>query len=1429
MPLFSRAGHTVELLENRTLLSGLGQASAEVPTSEPSLAFAKPQIAEILPVPASLPTLTATVSEGDTRTKTQYFTDGSYQQINYTITENFTLTCQPYGKARDQVDYTITQMYGTLDFSFTATDSDQPGSSWTDNAQFNYGSSTSPLIPVGTTSLVYSTSLNQVIAFGFNLPTQPGDVTPTQLSYGYSTTDNCYETTAAITLPSQWQFDGLYHATHGTVYLPVPMVSGIVYTDTNDNGQKDPGEPGEPNVIVFADFSGTGAPTSIDPSTTTNVDGNYTLDLPWGGAWPILEVVPTSYTVTQPTGGVYNVTVTPGETLTGVNFGNWAAPPFALAFDQQPTDTMIDYQTGEGDFGDDITVDVLNDTGTLATSDDSFVTLSIAGPAGITLGGTQTVQAQDGVATFDDLSVEAAGVSGGDCTLTATDGGVSSPTSSAFTVTTLLDLANLNNNLYSATAPTAGTGGYTSIFSALDTNLNNAGYAAEAYINGEGTQVIIAFRGTYFGNSLAAFKNVAADISFGGTTPTSYLISEVGDAVQFLDEVHGFEPNATITLTGHSLGGAVAQLVGEASGASTYAFNAPGAGQLYNSLMTDSSGLSNVATGLGPGTDVNYRIYGDQFSLFGTPTGTSVTLEPGGTLFPNLGNPLEDVMAAAVTFYNLHLMPAVLSAITQNAPFDDVADPSGEPNFAVPIETYILPILSILINSNVEAQSFKLGVSLALALFDPDSGTDFVFAGQPGSPNLASVDLPTLSGVASYDVWYETGGVWSAPMVIPPGVQDVFGPNVDGVEFEPLDSSGQGVEIPGSFLFAVGFSSAGTFAGTLFEAASPTDLTTAAQLAFVQQPANTTAGALVSPAITVDVENALGDIVTGDNSTVTLGIASGPGYLSGTLTAQAENGVATFSNVSLLTGGSYTLSAIDGSLSSATSSSFSVAVSDTWTGGQSNLWSNPGNWSVGASPGSATSVVINGGSVVTTAPITIANLTVSGGTLRLPSGLGISTVSNLTIAGTGTLDLGNNELIINYGSNPDPKTAILSDLRSGYNGGSWTGPGIDSSVAALTKGAYGVGFADGADGVVQSLSNGQIELKYTLNGDANLDGLVNAADFTILAANFNQSVAGWDHGDFNYDGLVNAADFTDLAANFNQGVNLNAPGLVAGSAAIYTITGSPGAQMLDILSGTVTLTSDLSALLPNYSLQIENGASVILASDQHIGALQLVGSGSLDVRNYTMFINYGSNSDPITTIAGYIKSGYNGGGWNGPGIISTAARTKTNGLLYGLGYADSADKGNPAGLSSGQIEVKYTLLGDANLDGLVNAADFLILSVNFNEPVTGWDQGDFNYDGLVNAADFTDLAANFNQAASGASVASTAAVVAVPAAPTVATVSTQSTAAAAIAPKSKAVMAKGKPKAVVTTAYAASVVPSAGSGSTPQDFRNKDAKFLADR
>ena len=52
-------------------------------------------------------------------------------------------------------------------------------------------------------------------------------------------------------------------------------------------------------------------------------------------------------------------------------------------------------------------------------------------------------------------------------------------------------------------------------------------------------------------------------------------------------------------------------------------------------------------------------------------------------------------------------------------------------------------------------------------------------------------------------------------------------------------------------------------------------------------------------------------------------------------------------------------------------------------------------------------------------------------------------------------------------------------------------------------------------------------------GDANADGLVDGADFTIFKANLGEQ-GGWSEGDFNGDGLVDAVDFTILKAYFGS-------------------------------------------------------------------------------------------------------------------------------------------------------------------------------------------------------------------------------------------------------------------------------------------------------
>jgi hypothetical protein len=79
----------------------------------------------------------------------------------------------------------------------------------------------------------------------------------------------------------------------------------------------------------------------------------------------------------------------------------------------------------------------------------------------------------------------------------------------------------------------------------------------------------------------------------------------------------------------------------------------------------------------------------------------------------------------------------------------------------------------------------------------------------------------------------------------------------------------------------------------------------AAQLAFVTQPSNTP-GAGTIPDVQVAVEDAYGNLVTGDNSSVTLSLNQpaagdgGGGVLNGTTTVNAVDGVATFSGLSIV-------------------------------------------------------------------------------------------------------------------------------------------------------------------------------------------------------------------------------------------------------------------------------------------------------------------------------------------------------------------------------------------------------------------------------------------------------------------------------------------------------------------------------------------------
>jgi hypothetical protein len=105
----------------------------------------------------------------------------------------------------------------------------------------------------------------------------------------------------------------------------------------------------------------------------------------------------------------------------------------------------------------------------------------------------------------------------------------------------------------------------------------------------------------------------------------------------------------------------------------------------------------------------------------------------------------------------------------------------------------------------------------------------------------------------------------------------------------------------------------------------------------------------------------------------------------------------------------------------------------------------------------------------------------------------------------------------------------------------------------------------------QPSASSDVLIKYTWYGDANLDGKVDAADYTRLDAAYlnnrnssNPQLTGWYNGDFNYDGQVNGSDYTLIDNAFNtQGASISAQpatftAQIAGSSAVP----EPGALFL---------------------------------------------------------------------------------------------------------------------------------------------------------------------------------------------------------------------------------------------------------------------------
>jgi hypothetical protein len=376
----------------------------------------------------------------------------------------------------------------------------------------------------------------------------------------------------------------------------------------------------------------------------------------------------------------------------------------------------------------------------------------------------------------------------------------------------VLTLAGLSQAVYTGGI---GYGDYTEIARVVDPvdyGFANNGFAASAYQSN--SQVVIAFRGTVSSVfTTATLKSLAEDISFGGTTPSPFLTTAVDDAADFVAKVYETIPDAHFTLTGHSLGGAIAQLLGKESGLPTVGFNAPGAAQLFGSLQNELGAVSELGGG-NASPNTNFRIFGDQISLFGSPIGTSITLSPpvGTSLFREK-SPALDFIENASTYLNLHSIATVISQIevgTEGYPRTD------EPNDSVALEHYATETSIINPLDGVTVESIIYTVLNGLSfLLDPNYGSDFILSRSPASTAISSIGLPALAGISSYRVKQEVGGKWSPFKTVAAGKPYKINLKAEAVEFDPYDANSRRVAITDALLFQVQFATTGVFVGSM--------------------------------------------------------------------------------------------------------------------------------------------------------------------------------------------------------------------------------------------------------------------------------------------------------------------------------------------------------------------------------------------------------------------------------------------------------------------------------------------------------------------------------------------------------------------------------------------------------------------------------------
>jgi uncharacterized protein (TIGR03382 family) len=687
-------------------------------------------------------------------------------------------------------------------------------------------------------------------------------------------------------------------------------------------------------------YSGSASFTSTDAQATLPPTTSFTAG------------VASNVPVTFRTMGTQSITATDTVDMSITGSGSTtvtAGPPAGLVFAAQPTDTVAGVSIAPA-----VRVAVVDQFGNPVGTGNNSITIALGNnPGGSTLSGTTTVNAVNGVATFNNLSLNKTGTG---YTLVASSTGLTEATSAGFRINpaaaaSLAFQTQPSNTIAGAPFAPAVQVALLDAFGNVSASTANVTVALDANATGtvlSGTTTVAAVNGVATFGTVnvtrvgTGYTMVASSGSFANVTSSAFDIAPAAPyRVQFTQQPSDIVAGGTITpavavtlydrygnqATQATLPVSVSignnPVGGTLSGTTTV--NAVGGVATFGNLSVNRVGLNYTlvagSSGLFADNSVGFNVN------VGAPAQLAFTASPTG-----------NVTSGATFTAQVAVRDAGGNLVT-NSPRQVTLSLTNAPGATLSGTTTVTSVNGVATFSNLSVNRAGSGYTLQAVSTGLTSATSPAFGVAPGAPASLSFLTQPANG---------TAGAAFAPAVRV-AVLDAQGNQVTSFNSAltvSLAAHPAGGTLSGTKTVTA-FNGVATFnelsinraaqgyqlvaqGGGLPNVTSTTFDISAGQktaLVFSVQPGTTQAGVAISPAVRVSIQDAYGNVDTTATDAVTVALGNNPrnGTLSGTLTVNAINGVATFSDLSINRNGQgYTLRASANALTSAVSAAFDI-------------------------------------------------------------------------------------------------------------------------------------------------------------------------------------------------------------------------------------------------------------------------------------------------------------------------------------------------------------------------------------------------------------------------------------------------------------------------------------------------------------------------